>query len=80
MSAAQELVTVDLAALRRGAKMSKAEVARRLGLPTKTVHRWESGQHWPSVRWVRPLAKLYRVDVGMVVDAIVACGGAGEGE
>lgn len=48
-------------ALRRERRMSRAELSRRIGIPSDRLVRWEKGQHDPQ------LASIVRVAVGLGV-------------
>lgn len=50
---------IDVAALRARLGLTQAELARRLGVDTQTVWRWEAGMHQPKDRKARRvLARL----------------------
>ena len=50
-----------LRVLRRGARLTQAEVAARLGVTKQAVSNWEKGLHEPHQRHARGLADLYGV-------------------
>lgn len=55
-----------LAAARRAVGLSQGEAARRLGVATNTVGRWEQGLVAPSDRNLVRALELYEVDVDEV--------------
>lgn len=52
----------NLKFLRLRAKLTQAEVARRLDVDQGSVSNWERGLHKPSAKYRRALAELYGVD------------------
>ena len=52
-----------LYALRKGASLSQAEVARALGVTNKAVSKWETGRAKPTTGALSRLARLYGVSV-----------------
>lgn len=61
-----------VATVRERVGMSKAELARRLGIDRGTVHRWETGKNRPEdPAVVQAFAELFGLDVD---EALIAAG------
>ena len=56
-----------LAALRKQAKLSQAEVAAKLSLSRQAVSKWESGKGLPSLIAYSVLSSLYGISVDMIL-------------
>lgn len=56
-------VAARIVALRRAKRMSRADLARRIGVPTERLLRWERGEHDPK------LASIVRLAEGLGVTA-----------
>jgi transcriptional regulator with XRE-family HTH domain len=57
-------VSADLIAIvRQRAGISQRELALRIGVPTSTITRWESGEHMPSLEKLRAAARACGLDV-----------------
>ncbi len=57
-------VSANLVAIaRQRAGISKRELALRIGVPTSTIARWESGEHTPSLEKLRAVAGACGLDV-----------------
>jgi len=61
--------TARLRILREGAGLSKADVARALGVQRSTVSRIEAGVLRLSLERAAALAKLYGAEVGALVES-----------
>ncbi len=59
-----------LRALRQQAGYTREQVAETLETTTPSVYRWESGSAVPHIRYIRPLANLYGVDVDAVLASL----------
>jgi transcriptional regulator with XRE-family HTH domain len=60
----------SLKQLREDAGVGFNQACRELGIGSAHLLRWERGQYEPTVRYVRPLAQLYRVSTDAIIDAI----------
>lgn len=50
--------------MRLAANISRAECARRVGMPLRTLEDWEAGKHRPTdARWLIKLARVLGVSV-----------------
>ena len=56
--------------LRESAGIGFNQACRELGIGSAHLLRWEKGQYVPSARYVRPLARLYRVSTDDVLDVL----------
>ena len=55
--------------LRLAANLSRAECARQVPMPLRTLEEWESGRHRPTeVRWLIGLARVLGVTLAMLLD------------
>ncbi|WP_199834483.1 helix-turn-helix domain-containing protein [Streptomyces sp. NRRL F-5755] len=52
-----------LTALREQAGLTKAELARRIGVSTRMVFFYEEGRHTPTPQWLQKMAEALRCDV-----------------
>ena len=59
----------QLTALRRQARLTQAELGRRLGVSATTIYKWEHGQCEPGIDSLNTMARIF----GVSVDAL--CGG-----
>ena len=55
--------------LRRRRLLTQAELAAQVGVTTKTVQTWESGQAQPRLRHVRRLAEVLGVPAQELLEA-----------
>lgn len=54
----------------RRKKISKKEIADRLGITRQAVHRWFSGQSMPSLENLQKLAKMHEVTIEKMIDIL----------
>lgn len=47
--------------MRKEAKLTQEELARRISVSVDTVRRWEKNKFFPSLRYIAPLARVLRV-------------------
>jgi transcriptional regulator with XRE-family HTH domain len=59
-----------LRALREGAGLSRAELARRAGVPVATLRRWEGGGHVPDLPALLRLAEALGVPVERFAEGV----------
>lgn len=57
------MISKRMAAIRKRAKISQAELARRLNRSRSSVCEWESGSREPSISMLRVIAKALGADV-----------------
>jgi transcriptional regulator with XRE-family HTH domain len=65
-------VSTSLQAVREGRQLSRAAVARRLGLSEQTIYRMERGKTEVKDVHLIALASVYEVDVNTLKEAIAA--------
>lgn len=56
--------------LRESAGVGFNEACRELGIGSAHLFRWEKGQYVPGARYIRSLARLYRVGTDDVLDVL----------
>ena len=52
---------ISLKAARVNSGLSQKEAANLLGVSNKTLHQWENGVSFPSVKHINLLCELYKV-------------------
>lgn len=67
-----EAFAARLVALRRERRMSRADLARRMGVPTDRLVRWESGRHDPKLASIVSIAAGLGVTVADLVATVEA--------
>ena len=55
-----------LRAMRRAAGISQAELARRVGVTTAAVCKWENGQSWPSAWYIPAIAEALGCNIAQL--------------
>ena len=65
-------MSTSLQAVREGRQLSRAAVARRLGLSEQTIYRMERGKTEVKDVYLIALASVYEVDVNTLKEAIAA--------
>lgn len=65
-------MSTSLQAVREGRQLSRAAVARRLGLSEQTIYRMERGKTEVKDVHLIALASVYEVDVNTLKEAIAA--------
>ena len=63
MAPSREIVAENIAALRKSAKLTQAELAEKLNYSDKAVSKWERGDSIPDVLVLYELAELFSVTV-----------------
>ena len=63
MAPSREIIAENIAALRKSAKLTQAELAEKLNYSDKAVSKWERGDSIPDVLVLYELAELFSVTV-----------------
>lgn len=58
--------------LRLKACLTQADVAHELHVTRSAVAKWEGGRARPSIDLLFPMARLYRVSIERLIEAIIA--------
>lgn len=60
-------ISKNIAALRRNAKMTQAELAEELGYSDKAISKWERGDGVPDVQTLKLIAELFETTLDYIV-------------
>lgn len=67
MNNINSIISKNIAALRRNAKMTQAELAEKLGYSDKAVSKWERGDGVPDVQTLKLIAELFETTLDYIV-------------
>lgn len=57
-----------IAQLRREKALTQKDVAKRLGICSKTVSKWETGHGFPDISLISQLSKIFEVDISKLLE------------
>lgn len=61
---------MSLRTLREQRGISRDELARKLGVASSTIYRWEQGLAGPRLRYIRPIADALGIETRDVLAAV----------
>ena len=54
--------------LRKNKNMTQEQAAEKLGVSSRTISRWETGEYMPDISMLVDIAEMYEVDVREIID------------
>jgi transcriptional regulator with XRE-family HTH domain len=64
----QKKTGLFLKQLRKAQNMTQEQVAEKIGVSSRTISRWETGEYMPDISILVDIAEMYEVDVREIID------------
>ena len=64
----QKKTGLFLKQLRKARNLTQEQAAERIGVSSRTISRWETGEYMPDISMLVDIAEMYEVDVREIID------------